>query len=67
MYERQEIPFMTTIHVVRSGSQYSVDKLQFKDMAGLAVYLKMRDITQKNILNAIELLARDGQYTIKQK
>ena len=58
---------MTTIHVVRSGSQYAVDKLHFKDMAGLAVYLKMRDITPKNILNAIEILARDGAYTIKQK
>jgi len=32
-----------------------------------AVYLKMRDITPKNILNAIEILARDGAYTIKQK
>jgi hypothetical protein len=50
---------MTTIHVARSGSQYAVDKLHFKDMAGLAVYLKMRDITPKNILNAIEILARD--------
>jgi hypothetical protein len=58
---------MTTIHVVRSGSQYAVDKLHFKDMAGLAVYLKMRDITPKNILNAIEILARDGKYTLKQK
>jgi hypothetical protein len=58
---------MTTIHVVRSGSQYAVDKLHFKDMAGLAVYLKMRDITPKNILNAIAILARDGAYTIQQK
>lgn len=58
---------MTTIHVVRSGSQYTVDKLHFKDIAGLAVYLKMRDITQTDILNAIEILARDGKYTIKQK
>ena len=58
---------MTTIHVVRSGSQYTVDKLHFKDIAGLAVYLKMRDITQTDILNAIEIFARDGKYTIKQK
>jgi hypothetical protein len=58
---------MITLNIVRSGSQYSVGTLHFKDITGLVVYLRIRDITQKNILNAIEILARDGEYTIEQK
>jgi hypothetical protein len=58
---------MITLNIVRSGSQYSVGTFHCKDITGLVVYLRIRDITQKNILNAIEILARDGEYTIEQK
>jgi hypothetical protein len=57
---------MITIHVVRSGAQYALGPFTFQDIVGLVVYLRARGITQKNILKAIDILARDGEYTIKQ-
>jgi hypothetical protein len=58
---------MLIIHMVRSDSQYSVGKFHFKDIVALVVDLNLRDVTQKNILKAIEKLARNGEYTIRQK
>jgi|RhiMetdeSRZDD1v2_1073273.scaffolds.fasta_scaffold174759_2 hypothetical protein len=53
---------MLIIHIVRSGSQYSVGKFHFKDIVALVVHLNLRDVTQKNILKAIEKLSRNGEY-----
>ena len=39
---------MLIIHIVRSGSQYSVGKFHFKDIVALVVHLNLRDVTQKN-------------------
>ena len=48
---------MLSIHVVRSDSQYSVGKFHFKDIFALVAHRNLRDVTQKNILKAIEKIS----------
>jgi hypothetical protein len=58
---------MLKIHIVQSGTQYIVGDFHFEDVAGLVVYLKARGVSTANILNAIEMLARNREYTIEQE
>jgi hypothetical protein len=58
-------PAMITIHIVQSGSHYSIGKFHFEDVAGLVMYLKARGVSTENILKILEELALDGEYTIE--
>ena len=58
---------MLKISIVRSGLTYSIGNFTFGDVAGLVIYLRARGVSNENILEAIEILARDGEYTIEQE
>ena len=58
---------MRTIHIVQSGSQYTVDNFHFETLTSLVLYLRGRGVTQENILDIIEILASEGKYTIEQE
>jgi hypothetical protein len=57
---------MRTLHIVQSGSQYTVDKFHFETLTRLVLYLRGRGVAQENILDIIEVLAREGKYTMEQ-
>ena len=58
---------MRTIHIVQSGSQYTVDNFHFETLTRLVLYLRGRGVTQESILDIIEVLAREGKYTVEQE
>ena len=58
---------MRTLHIVQSGSQYTVDPFHFETLTRLVLYLRGRGVTQDKILDIIEVLAREGKYTMEQE
>lgn len=58
---------MPTIHIVPSGSKYIIGNFTFEDVAALVMYLRARGVSAENILNAIEIVAREGEHTIQQE
>jgi hypothetical protein len=58
---------MIKMHIVQSSSRYTIGNLSFEDVAGLVIYLRARGVRAENILDAIEVLAREGEHTIQQE
>lgn len=58
---------MTTIYIVQSGLEYTIDERTFGDEAGLIIYLRARGVTHENIMKALEELVREGTSTIEQE
>jgi len=58
---------MITMHIAQPGSRYTIGTLSFEDVAGLVISLRARGVNADTILNAIDVLAREGEYTIEQE
>jgi hypothetical protein len=58
---------MRMLHIIRSGSKYTIGNLHYADVADLVVYLIIRGVSQEHILDTIEILARDGACTVEQE